>query len=202
MLWVVLGMLAFVVIVLLAIAAYAISVYNDLVRKRNNYENQFSQIDVQLKRRYDLIPNLVEVAKGYMSHEKETLEAVIQARNHSFSASQAAAKDPSDPNSMKQLMQAEGQLNNTLSRLMVVSEQYPDLKANTNMQDLQKELRDTEDKVAFTRQAFNNAVTSYNTYKQTFPPVLFAATFGHAQDASLLDFDDDEIQEPPDVSFT
>jgi len=198
--WIILGLLGFVVLVILVVAAYVVSVYNDLVRKRNNYENQFSQIDVQLKRRYDLIPNLVEVAKGYMAHEKETLEAVIQARNQSVNAAQAASKDPSDPNSMKQLMQSENQLSGTLSRLMVVSEQYPDLKANENMLSLQEELTSTENKVTYARQGYNDSVTTYNTTREQFPGVFIAQTFNF-KEAQLWEIEEAEQREAPKVKF-
>jgi LemA protein len=155
-----------------------------------------------LKRRYDLIPNLIETAKGYMKHERETLDSVIKARNAAASGLAAAAADPGNAAAIKELIGAEDTLAGALGKFNVVMEAYPDLKANQNMMQLSEELTTTENKVAFARQAFNDAVMEYNTYKQTFPPVLFASTFGHAQDATLLEFEDSAaIQAAPRVSF-
>jgi LemA protein len=192
-----------VIAVLLVIAIFwAISIYNRLVTLKNRYQNAFAQIEVQLKRRYDLIPNLVETAKGYMKHERETLEAVIQARNMAVSGLEKAAASPGDADAMQGLVGAEAALTGAVGKLFALAESYPDLKANQNMLSLQEELTSTENKVAFSRQAFNDAVTSYNTYKQTFPPVFFANMFGHVGDASLLEFEDSEtIQAPPKVAF-
>ena len=184
-----------VVLILLAIA-----VYNGLVTLRNRYKNAFAQIDVQLKRRYDLIPNLVEVAKGYMKHEKETLQNVIEARNRAFSAGQRAAANPGDPAAISQLGQAESQLNGALSRLLMVAEAYPDLKANTNMVAIQEELTSTENKVAYARQGFNDSVTQYNTARERFPAVLLAGVLGF-HEAQLLEIENAKEREAPQVKF-
>lgn len=178
-----------------------VGIYNKLVTFKNRFENAFSQIEVQLQRRYDLIPNLIETVKGYMAHEKETLEAVIQARNQAQSSLKNASQNPGDAGAIAGLAGAEGLLGGALGRIFALAESYPDLKANQNMANLQEELSSTENKVAFSRQAFNDAVTAYNTYKQTFPPVIFAAMFGHAQDATLLEFDSEEIKDAPKVQF-
>ena len=191
-----------IIVILAAIAFYIMGVYNQLVALKNRYQNAFSQIEVQLKRRYDLIPNLVETAKAYLSHERETLEAVINARNQAVGGLKAAAAQPGSAIAMQELAGAEHLLTNAMGRLNVVMEAYPDLKASQNMMQVSEELTSTENKVSFARQAFNDAVTSYNTYKQSFPPVFFAASFGHGQDASLLIFEDSkEIQAAPKVSF-
>jgi LemA protein len=183
------------------LAVVVIGIYNKLVTLRNRYKNAFAQIEVQLKRRHDLIPNLVEVAKGYMKHERGTLEAVIQARNQAAGGLQKAAMDPGNAAAIQGLGAAEGALSGTLGRLFALAESYPDLKANQNMMQLSEELSSTENKVAFARQAFNDTVMQYNTYKQTFPPVIFAGMFGHAQDATLLEFDSEAIANAPKVAF-
>ncbi len=192
------GVLITVAIILLFII-WMIAVYNGLVVSRNQYRNAFAQIDVQLKRRYDLIPNLVETAKGYMAHEKGTLEAVIAARNSAFTAREKAAADPSDPKAMKELGQAESQLGGALGRLFALSEAYPDLKANTNMLALQEELTSTENKIGFARQAFNDSVTAYNNRRAVFPTVAVASMFGFIE-AELLEITTPE-REAPKVSF-
>ncbi len=191
--------LAVIVIVLVMIV---VGIFNRLVALKNRYENGFAQIEVQLKRRYDLIPNLVETVKGYMAHERETLEAVIQARNQASSGLANAASDPGNADAMKKLGAAEGVLGGAVGRLLALSEAYPDLKASQNMQQLTEELTSTENKVSFARQAFNDAVTAYNTYRQSFPAVVFAGMFGHSKDASLLEFDSQAIAQPPKVSFS
>ncbi len=185
-----------------ALVIYIISIFNTLVALGNRFKNAFSQIEVQLKRRYDLIPNLVETAKGYLKHERETLDAVIKARNAASDHLSAAQSKPGDTAAMQGLGQAEGNLAGALGRFNLLVEAYPDLKANQNMMQLTEELTSTENKVAFARQAFNDQVMEYNTHKQSFPQNLLAGTFGHANDASLLEFEDSaEIQEAPKVSF-
>jgi len=179
---------------------FAISIYNRLVAGRNRYKNAFAQIDVQLTRRYDLIPNLVEVAKGYMKHERETLEAVTNARNMAVAGLKAAAKDPSNPEAMKQLAEAEQGLSGALGRLFALSEAYPDLKANQNMMQLSEELTTTENKVAFSRQAYNDSVMQYNTLRESFPNNFFAAWFSF-RPAELLEIEDEQKRTAPKVSF-
>ncbi len=184
------------------VVIWAVAIYNQLVALKNRFKNGFAQIEVQLKRRYDLIPNLVETAKGYLAHERETLEAVIAARNEAATALQAAAQSGVDAGSIKQLSGAEGVLGSALGKLNVVMEAYPDLKASANMQQLSEELTSTENKVAFARQGFNDAVMNYNTYRQSFPNVVIANFFGHQVDAELLEFEDsDAIQAAPSISF-
>lgn len=196
---IVVGIIAFVG---LGGIAWLIGIYNKLVQLKEQFKNAFAQIEVQLKRRHDLIPNLVEVAKGYMSHERETLEAVIAARNQAVSGLDNAASNPGDPAAMQNLGAAEGALTGAMGRLMAVMEAYPDLKANDQMMNLQEEITSTENKVAFARQAFNDAVTRYNIAKKNFPAVAVAPLFGHGQDASLLEFEDSaQIQDAPKVAF-
>ena len=178
----------------------AISIYNRLIAGRNRFKNAFAQIDVQLTRRHDLIPNLVETAKGYMSHEKETLEAVINARNVAVTGLKNAAADPSDPEAMKNLAQAEQGLSGALGRLFALSEAYPDLKANENMMQLSEELTTTENKVAFARQAYNDSVMQYNTLRESFPNNFFAAWFTFNA-AELLEIEDEATRAAPEVSF-
>jgi len=195
------GILIAIVVVVLLFVMFGVGIYNRLVTLRNRIENAFSQIEVQLKRRYDLIPNLIETVKGYMAHEKGTLEAVINARNQAVGGLQNASAKPGDPAAMKELMVAEQALGGSLGRLFALAEAYPDLKANENMAQLTEELTSTENRVAFARQAYNDSVTLYNTYRQTFPPIVFAGMFGHSQDAELLEFDSEVIAEAPKVSF-
>ena len=193
------GMLILVAIVVV-VAMVVAGVYNKLVGLRNRFKNAFAQIDVQLKRRYDLIPNLVETAKAYMSHEKDTLEAVIQARNQASTASQAAAANPGNPAAMQSLMGAESLLGSAMGKLMVTVERYPDLKANQTMSQLMEELTSTENKVSFARQAYNDAVMTYNTARETFPNVLIAGPFGF-QPAQLFEIQDEAEREAPKVAF-
>ncbi len=192
--------LAVAAVVVLLVIFFVVGIYNRLVRLRNRYENAYSQIDVQLKRRYDLIPNLVETCKGYMKHERETLEAVIQARNSAVTASSQASAKPGDPKAMQGLAQAESGLGQTLGRLFALSESYPDLKANQNMLSLQEELTSTENKVTFARQAFNDSVTAYNTRRELFPDSFIAGTFNFAP-AELWEIEAPEEREVVEVSF-
>jgi LemA protein len=187
-------------VIVLVLGLWVTGIYNTLVALRNRFKNAFAQIDVQLKRRYDLIPNLVETAKGYLKHERETLEAVIKARNIALAASQSAAANPADANAVRGLVTAETGLAGALSRLMVVSEQYPDLKANQNMMQLTEELTSTENKIAFARQSYNDSVMSYNTSRETFPNVIFAGMFGFLP-AELFKIEDPTERNAPKVSF-
>lgn len=200
-----LGLLVFLIVILVvlsvAVAVIGVNIYNRLVTLRNRYQNAFSQIDVQLRRRYDLIPNLVETVKGYMKHERETLEAVIAARNSAMSASRQAAQAPGDPAAMQQLAGAEAALTGTLGRLFALSEAYPDLKANQNMAQLMEELRTTENQIAFARQAFNDSVTRYNTSREVFPNSLIAGSFNFAPAELLETVETPEMRETPRVSF-
>ena len=191
------GLLAVIAVAALS----AMGIYNSLVALRNRFKNAYAQIDVQLKRRYDLIPNLVETAKGYIKHEHDTLEDVIKARNIALAASQAAAANPADASAVKGVVSAEGGLSGALSRLMVVSEQYPDLKANQNMMQLTEELTSTENKIAFARQAYNDSVMEYNTSRETFPNVVLAGMFGFLP-AELFHVEDPAEKNAPKVSFS
>ena len=192
--WIVLAVIA-------ALAFWAVTIYNGLVALRNRYKNSYAQIDVQLKRRYDLIPNLVEAAKGYLTHERETLEKVTAARAAAMGAAQKAAAAPGDAAAMQGLAQAEGQLGGALGRLMAVFEAYPDLKANQNILQVQEELTSTENKIAFARQAYNDTVMEYNTQREIFPNTIFAGMFGF-QPATLLEATESaEERKAPKVSF-
>ena len=193
------GWVILAIIVLLVV--WAIGIYNALVTARNAYKNAFAQIDVQLTRRHDLVPNLVETAKGYLKHERETLEAVVRARNAAVTGLRAAAASPGDPAALQQLAGAENALSGALGRLFALAESYPDLKANQNMMQLSEELTSTENKVAFARQAFNDAVMSYNTTREVFPNNFVANAFGFGA-AQLLEIDSPQKREAPKVSFT
>lgn len=194
--------IVFIVLASLAFVAvlFIVGIYNKLVGLRNRFKNAYAQIDVQLKRRYDLIPNLVETAKGYLKHERSTLEAVISARNAAASAGIGAAANPGDPTAMKQLVAAEGTLTGTLGRLFALSEAYPDLKANATMLSLMEELTSTENKVSFSRQAYNDSVMAYNTQREIFPGNIIAGVFQFAA-AELFVIEDPEQREPSTVSF-
>ncbi len=194
---------AFLVVLVLFVAllAYFVSIYNKLVNLRNRFKNAFAQIDVQLQRRYDLIPNLVEIAKGYIKHERETLEAVIQARNQAMAAMKQMEADPGEPVATQALIGAEGMLTGALGRLFALAEAYPDLKANETMIQLSEQLTSTENKVAFARQAFNDAVMHYNNDRESFPDMIIANNFGFKA-AALLELESPEARQAPKVSFT
>ena len=185
---------------LLLVVIFVVGIYNGLVGLRNRFKNAYAQIDVQLKRRYDLIPNLVETAKGYMKHERETLEAVVNARNQAVSAASAASKDPTAAGAIAELAGADGALTGALGRLMVVMEAYPDLKANENMMQVQEELTSTENRVAFSRQAYNDAVMTYNNKREMFPSNIIAGMFGF-KFAQSWELEDEEARDAPKVSF-
>jgi LemA protein len=188
--------------VVIALVIYIVGIYNRLVALKNRVENAFAQIEVQLKRRYDLIPNLVETVKGYLKHESETLTKVTQARNSALAALETLSNNPLSAVAMDGLIKSEGALQSALGGLNVTMEAYPDLKASENMKHLSEELTSTENKISFARQAFNDAVMTYNTYKQSFPQIVVAPTFGHADDAKLLEFEDSkEIAQVPSIKF-
>jgi LemA protein len=187
--------------IVIALIVWAIAIYNGLVALRNRFKNAFAQIDVQLKRRYDLIPNLVEAVKGYLQHERQTLEAVVQARGNAVSAAQRAAAAPGDPAAMQGLAQAEGVLGGALGRLLAVFESYPDLKANQNVLALQEELTSTENKIAFARQAYNDSVMQYNTKRESFPDNIFAGVFSFTPAELLQATESGEQRAAPKVSF-
>ena len=195
------GFLIFIVVLLLSLGFIIIDAYNRLVTLRNRYENAFSQIDVQLRRRHDLIPNLIETVKGYIKHERETLEAVIAARNMASQATRQASNNPSDPQAIQGIASAEAALSGTLGRLFALSESYPELKADRAMADLVEELRSAENRIAFARQAFNDGVTLYNTRTETFPSNLIAQSFNFRKAKLLEDPEPDAIQAVPKVSF-
>ena len=195
-------MIGFIValVIVVILVGTVIGIYNKLVALRNRYKNAYSQIDVQLKRRYDLIPNLVETAKGYMAHERGTLEAVIKARSAAVTAAGAAAQNPGDPKAMQALMGAESALGGALGKLMLLVERYPDLKANQTSMQLMEELTSTENKISFARQAYNDSVMTYNTTREVFPNVIFAGMFGFTA-AELFELKDEAQREAPKVSF-
>ena len=194
-------LLVVVLVPVLLVGLWVMGAYNGLVTLRNRFKNAFAQIDVQLKRRYDLIPNLVETVKGYMKHERDTLEAVIKARNAASSASTVAAANPGDPAAMQQLMGAEAALTGTLGKLFALSEAYPDLKANQNMAQMMEELTSTENKVSFARQAYNDAVMAYNTKREIFPSNLVAGMFNFGP-AELFEIKNETERDAPKVAFT
>ena len=196
----ILTIVGILVVFIILMTLWLMGIYNRLVTLRNRFKNAFAQIDVQLNRRYDLIPNLVETAKGYLKHERETLEAVIQARNQAAQAASTAASDPSSPGALQALAGAETALTGTLGRFFALSESYPDLKANSNMMQLNEELTSTENKVSFARQAFNDAVTTFNTQREVFPSNVFAGMFGF-KEAELFEVKDEAVKEAPKVSF-
>ncbi len=193
MIWIFLALIVLV-------GLFFVTAYNRLVKLRERFKNAFSQIDVQLKRRYDLIPNLVEIAKGYMKHERETLEAVIQARNQASRAEKQAAQDPGDPKAMQNLVGAEAALTGSLGKLFALSESYPDLKANQNMMQLQEELSSTESRIAFARQAYNDAVMTYNTARESVPTNIVANAFNFRR-AELFELENEEERKAPEISF-
>jgi LemA protein len=197
LLWILIGIVVFV----LMFGMYLVGIYNKLVQLKNRFKNSYSQIDVQLKRRYDLIPNLVETAKGYMKHEAETLEAVIQARNQAMSAGKVAAQSPGDPAAMQGIVGAETALTGTLGKLFALSESYPDLKANENMLAIQEELSSTENRIAFARQSYNDSVMHYNTRRESFPDTIIANTFNFTA-AMLWEIEAPEERENVKVFFT
>ena len=198
-LWIGLGVLGAIVVFVLL---FVVGIYNKLVVLKNRFLNAFAQIEVQLKRRHDLIPALVETVKGYMAHERETLEAVINARNFAASALKSALQDTSNPQAMQSLANAEGALGGAMGGLFAVMEAYPGLKADKNMSALQEELTSTENKIAFSRQAFNDSVASYNSYRQSFPQIAIASAVGHGKDASMLEFEDSaQIQSAPEINI-
>jgi LemA protein len=188
-------------IVVVGLVFWAVSIYNGLVAARNRYKNAFAQIDVQLKRRHDLIPNLVETAKAYMTHERETLDAVIKARNHAVTATQAASGSPGNPASMQALAQAEGALSGMLGKMFALAEAYPDLKANQNMLALQEELTSTENKVSFSRQGYNDVIMDYNTRRESFPDAIFAGMFGFKPAELLVATESADERKVPAVKF-
>ncbi len=199
------GILIFLAVIaglVFLVLAYGVGIYNRLVTLSNRVDNAFAQIEVQLKRRHDLIPNLVETVKGYMAHERDTLEAVINARNQAVSGLKNASGHVDDPAAMAALASAEKGLSGALGRLFALSEAYPDLKANQNMAQLTEEITSTENRISFARQGYNDSATEYNTYRQTFPPLVVAGATGHNRDRNLLEFDSEAIADAPKVSFS
>lgn len=194
------GSIALIVVLLLILVVWPVRLYNKLVKLKNRFQNAFAQIDVQLKRRYDLIPNLVETAKGYMEHERETLEGVTQARNQAQQAEEKASQSPDDPQAMRELSSSEQKLGGALGSFFALSESYPDLKADQNMRQLSEELTSTENRIAYARQAFNDAVMNYNTAREQFPNNLIAGVFSF-KEAELFEVESEETREAPQVSF-